>query len=42
MEKNNQKFILLNGDEITILEINDLIKNEVLMVAVEILENMPW
>ncbi len=29
MEKNNQKFILLNGDEITILEINDLIKNEV-------------
>jgi len=29
MEKNNQKFVLMNGDEITISEINDLIKNEV-------------
>lgn len=29
MEKSNQKFMLFNGDEITIIEINDLIKNEV-------------
>lgn len=29
LEKSNQKFPLLNGDEITVLEINDLIKNEV-------------